>query len=293
MKANDLYASVTAVIIKQLEEGVPPWTRPWKDARIKGVGMIPSNLVTGRLYSGSNILLLWMSAQQRGYDNLQFCTYQQVAGIGAKVRKGEKSTHVIFTKHVTRKDEDSGDERQGTIVKSYPVFHVSQLDGVDPKYLAAQVPDDRKATHEQAISLVKGTGAKFSHGASKAAYYPSRDEIVVPTIGTFESEDAYWGVVLHELTHWSGAEKRLNRTFGKRFGDNAYASEELVAELGSAYLCAQLGFTPSFRSASYIDSWLKVLKGDNRAIFSAASYAGHAATYIWNLAFAEQRQAAE
>ncbi|MBY5594089.1 DUF1738 domain-containing protein [Rhizobium leguminosarum] len=293
MKVAELYQSVTNAIIKQLEEGVPPWVKPWKDEHRKGIGMIPSNLITGRLYSGGNILLLWLTAQAREYPSMQFCTYNQVSSIGAQVRKGERATHVIYTKHLLRKDEETGEDKPGAVVKVYPVFNLAQLDNVDPKYLAAQVPDDRKATHEQAISLVKGTGAKFSHGASKAAYYPGRDEIVVPTIGTFESEDAYWGVVLHELTHWSGAEKRLNRTFGKRFGDNAYASEELVAELGSAYVCAQLGFTPSFRSASYIDSWLKVLKGDNRAIFSAASYAGHAATYIWNLAFAEQREAAE
>ena len=295
MKTHEFYNSVTALIVAQLEQGVVPWTRPWKDSNLKGVGMIPSNLVSGRLYSGSNILLLWLTAQACGYSNLQFCTYHQVNSIGASVRKGERATHIIFTKHVTRKDEESGEEHGGTVVKGYPVFHVSQLDKVPAKYLEAQHPDDTLPTREQAKALVAGCGIKVSHGGNRAAYYPARDEVVLPTVGTFESEDAYWGVVAHELTHATGHKDRLNRQFGKRFADKAYAFEELVAELGSAFICAHLGIPASFRSASYIDSWLKVLKEDNRAIFSAASYGGHATDYLWKKAFPpeEQQQAAE
>lgn len=298
MKTVDLYASITAEVIRQLEEGTPPWTRPWKDDRARGVGMLPSNLVTRRLYSGSNVLLLWMAAMQRGFGGLQFCTYNQVNSIGAKVRKGERAVHVIFTKHVTREDTETGEEKAGTIVKTYPVFHLSQLEGVPDKYLEPQLLPDRAATHSTAISLQRDSGVTTIHGANKAAYYPARDEIVMPNLAAFESEEAYWGVWCHEATHATGHKDRLERVYGKRFGDAGYAFEELVAELGSAFVCARLGIAPSFRSASYIASWLKVLKGDNRAIFSAASYAGHAADWLWRKAFPEEaaedyRQAAE
>lgn len=298
MKTNDLYASVTADVVRQLEEGVPPWTRPWKDDRARGVGMLPSNLVTGRLYSGGNVLLLWMAAMLRDYDGLQFCTYNQVNSIGAKVKKGERAVHVIFTKHVTREHAETGEEKAGTMVKTYPVFHYSQLENVPEKYLELQKLPDNAATHELAVSLRRDCGVTTHHGANKAAYYPARDEIVMPTLPAFESEDAYWGTWCHEAAHATGHKDRLERVYGKRFGDAGYAFEELVAELGSAFLCARLGIPPSFRSASYIESWLKVLKSDNRAIFSAASYAGHAADWLWKQAFPEApadnfRQAAE
>ncbi len=294
MKANDLYATITTEVIRQIEEGTPPWVRPWKDDRRRGVGMIPSNLVSGRLYSGGNVLLLWMAAQARGFPSMQYCTYHQANEMGAQIRKGEKAIHVIFTKHVTRKDEESGDEKGGTIVKAYPVFNVSQLDKVPEKYLEPQEEPAEFASHDLAISFAKGSGAKFVHGGSRACYVPTTDEIHLPSFSAFVDEPAYWGTTCHEMTHWTGHEHRLSRTFGKRFGDAAYSMEELCAELGSAFLCARLGFAPSFRSASYIDSWLKVLKADTRAIFTAASYAGQASDYLWNKAFAEeQRQAAE
>lgn len=290
MKINELYKGVTNTIVAQLEEGVPPWVRPWKDSKLKGVGMIPSNLVTGRLYSGGNILLLWLTAHSRGYENLQFCTYHQVNSIGAKVKKGERSTHVIFTKHVTRKDEESGEEKPGTVVKTYPVFHLSQLESVPEKYLSPQEHAGDPVGDLRVKTFVGGTGVKVSFGSNKAAYYPARDEVVMPTVGVFESQDAFTGTLYHELIHATGHKDRLNREFGRRFGDNAYAFEELVAELGSAFLCARFGIEPSFRSASYLDSWLKVLKADNRAIFSAASYAGHASDWLWKKVYGDERQ---
>ncbi|GAK69346.1 hypothetical protein RRU01S_04_01680 [Agrobacterium rubi TR3 = NBRC 13261] len=292
MKVNDLYASVTREVIRQLEEGTPPWTRPWKDGRLNGVGMIPSNLVTGRLYSGGNILLLWLAASHRGFGSLQFCTYNQVNSIGAKVKKGEKATHVIFTKHGTKKDEESGEDKPMTIVKSYPVFHTSQLDGVPDNYLAAQEPPPSQTViYTRASDFVTGTRVKVKNGGNRAAYYPGGDEIVMPYANQFESEEAYWGTLNHELIHASGHKSRLDRQFGKKFGDTAYAREELVAELGSAFLCARLDIPASYRSASYLESWLKVLKEDNRAIFNAASYAGQASEWLWKQAFPEtQRQ---
>lgn len=295
MKTAELYQSVTDTVIKQLEEGVPPWVRPWKDERRKGVGMIPSNLLTGRLYSGGNILLLWLTAQSREYPSMQFCTYNQVNTIGAQVRKGEKATHVIFTKHVMRKDEETGDEKPGAVVKLYPVFNVSQLDKVPEQYLVPQEQESTPIADFRIKSFAGATGIKVSFGSAKAAYYPARDEIVMPNVGMFESPEAFTGTLMHEKIHGTSHKNRLNRQLGKRFGDEAYSFEEIIAELGSAFLCARFGIEPSFRSASYIQSWLKVLKGDNRAILSAASYAGQASDWLWNKVYHqdERREAAE
>ncbi len=287
MKVNDLYASVTKEVIRQLEEGTPPWVRPWRDAKLTGVGMIPSNLVTGRLYSGGNILLLWLTASQRGFGSLQFATYAQINGIGAKVKKGEKATHVIFTKHGVKKDE-SGEDKAMTIVKSYPVFNIDQIEGVPDKYLAAQeAPKTQIVIYTKASDFVKGTGIRVKNGGNRAAYYPGGDEVVMPFANQFESEEAYFGTLNHELIHASGHKNRLDRQFGKKFGDTAYAREELTAELGSAFLCARLEIPATYRSASYLDSWLKVLKEDSRAIFNAASYAGQASEWLWKKAFPE------
>lgn len=298
MKTVDLYNSVTQRVVTELEAGTPPWTKPWREDKLKGVGLLPSNLATGRLYSGSNVLLLWLAATQHGFSSLQFCTYRQANEMGAKVKKGARATHVIFTKHVMREDTETGEEKAGTVVKTYAVFHHSQLEGVPDKYLEPQMPSDREETHAEAVELRESSGVTTIHGANKAAYYPARDEIVMPNLAVFEGEDAYWGTWCHEGIHATGHKSRLDRVYGKRFGDAGYAFEELVAELGSAFLCARLGIAPSFRSASYIAGWLKVLKGDNRAIFSAASYAGHAADWLWKKAFPEApaeeyRQAAE
>lgn len=290
MKVHDLYKTVTAAVVKQLEEGTPPWVKPWKDERLSGVGMIPTNLVTGRLYSGGNVLLLWMAAHAYGYNSLQFCTYHQANEIGATVRKGSKSHTVIFTKHTLRKDEESGEEKPSTIAKTYPVFHVSQLDNVPEKYLGAQEPVVRglpEGTSSKVV-LARNCGVPVQHGGNRACYVPSTDEVHMPGFKSFVDEDAYWQTLFHEFTHATAHEKRCGRKLGRRFGDDQYAAEELIAELGSAFLGARLGIPAGYRSASYLDSWLKVLKADSRAIFTAASYAGQAADYLWKQAFPPQ-----
>ncbi|TPL98332.1 zincin-like metallopeptidase domain-containing protein [Mesorhizobium sp. B2-3-10] len=292
MKINDLYNTVTATVIKQLEDGVPPWVRPWKDDQLHGVGMIPTNLVTGRRYSGGNILLLWMTAQALGYHNLQFCTYQQLSSIGASVKKGEKATYVIFTKHVMRKGDGEEDGKPGTIVKTYPVFNLSQLDKVPADYLGPQQSAEPEPQDQGSpkVKLARGCGVHVQHGGNRACYIPSKDEVQMPAPSTFVDDEAYWQTLMHEFTHATAHEKRCGRKLGKRFGDEQYSFEEIIAELGSAFLCARLNIEAGFRSASYIESWLKVLKQDNRAIFTAASYAGQAADYLWNTAFQQEKQ---
>lgn len=293
MKLAKFYQDVTDEVIRQLEAGTPPWTKPWTDSKRSGLGMVPSNLVTGRLYSGGNILLLWMNAMAKGYPHLQYCTYNQVNSMGAVVRKGERAAHIIFTKHVLNKDEATGDEKASTIVKSYPVFNVAQLDKVDAKYLEPQRASDIASGHVRANQLMAGAGVPVAHRGNRAFYSPAEDSITLPPYDSFMDDAAYWGTAFHELTHATGAKHRLDRRFGKRFGDSHYAAEELVAELGSAFLCARLEFPPSFRSAAYISSWLKVLKEDNRAVFGAASMAGQASDWLWSKGFpAEDREAA-
>lgn len=286
MKTSELYDSVTQRIITELKEGTPPWVKPWT-GQAKGVNLTPANAVSGRPYSGINVLILWASALDRGYPTHGWATFQQANQIGASVRKGEKATQVVFVKR-TVKEEEGQEPKKSTMMKAYPVFNLAQLDNVPPQYLEAEPPSDEDVTHDAAFQLVKDAGIKVIHGGNRAAYYPARDEIVMPPFGSFKEEADYWGTMFHEATHWTGAKKRLDRRFGKRFGDKAYSFEELVAELGSAFTCARLGIPGSFRSASYLDHWLKILGDDNRAIFTAASYASQAANYI-----AEQQHAVQ
>lgn len=288
MKTAELYKSVTDRIITELKEGVPPWAKPWKDGS-RGLTSLPVNATSGRMYSGINVLILYMEAKEKEYPTHGWATFQQANQIGASVRKGEKATQVVFVKRTTKEPEKEGDEpKKSTVMKAYSVFNLAQLDNVPPQYVEQPTETDPDIAHDNAFQLVKDIGIKVTHGGNKAAYYPHRDEIVMPPFGAFEQEADYWGVMFHEATHWTGSKKRLDRQFGKRFGDKAYSFEELVAELGSAFTCARLGIPSSFRSAAYIDHWLKILEEDNRAIFSASSYAGHAAAYIEEQAHAVQ-----
>lgn len=290
MKANDLYKETTNRIIRELEEGTPPWVKPWKHSHVRGIGMLPSNLVTGRLYSGSNILLLWMTASLRGYSSLQFCTYKQANDMGARVRKGEKSCNVLFTKRTTKEDEETGDQKATTIVKVYSVFHVSQLDEVPDRYLHEQAPLDLEPTPQKFRDFISSSGMDVRFGFNEACYIPSQDFIKMPAFGVFDSEEAFASTLLHESCHWAGHESRLNRKLSTKFASKEYSFEELIAELGSAFLCARLGYQPQTQTASYLQSWLKVLKEDSRAIFTAASYAGQAADWIWKQAYGEEEQ---
>jgi len=290
MKTAELYASVTQRIINELEKGTIPWVQPWS-GQSGATLLIPANLVTNRAYSGINTLILWCEAQEKGYPTHAWCTFQQANEMKAKVRKGEKATPVVFVKRVEKEDEATGEKKASTILKSYYVFNQAQLENVPPQYERLPGRDflDPEKCRDEALEYQKNCGVPVVHGGNRAAYYPQRDQIVMPPFGSFEDEDAYWGVFFHEVTHASGHKERLNRNLTGRFGTEAYAAEELVAELGSAFTCARIGIPPSFRSSAYIENWLKVLKGDNQAIFRAASYASQATDFMWEQAFyAEQ-----
>ena len=279
MKINDLYESVTLSILADLEAGVPVWVQPWKTKKRTSLGLLPANLATGRTYSGINIPVLWHAAKSAGYVDHAWMTFQQALALDAHVRKGERGTHIVFTKKLSVKgDDDDADGRQISMLRGFTVFNVSQIDGL-PSKLAT--PEEIPCPTENDVDrFVAATRAEIHHGGSRACFVPSLDIIQLPARSTFVSSESYYATGLHELGHWSGHESRLNRDLKNRFGTKAYAAEELIAELTSAFLCAHFGINGELRHASYIDNWIALLKEDNRAIFTAASKASQAADFL-------------
>jgi antirestriction protein ArdC len=270
-----LYAEVTARIVAELEAGAAPWLKPWKSS--KGSGVMPVNAVTGREYHGINIAILWDAADRRGYQAQRWLTFQQAKQKGASVRKGEKATGVVFTKRLTVKDKETDEEREISMLRGYHVFNVCQVEGLPEPPKAEEQPEEARLQHAEAF--IKATGAKIREGRM-AAFIPSLDLIEMPPFGAFKTPASYYATHLHELGHHSGHESRLNRNLANRFGSKAYAAEELIAELTSAFLCAHLGIQGDLRHAGYLQHWAELLREDNRAIFTAAAKAQQAANYL-------------
>lgn len=277
---QNLYKEVTDRIVRELESGTAPWVKPWRNAKTSS--FMPANLFTGRPYSGLNVLLLWCEASEKGYPTHSWATFQQAKEVGANVRKGEKSSLVVFVKPM--KDED--EEKAWIVMRSFRVFNLAQLDNVPEKYVGE--PQEPPPVDAHPLLNV----VPVIHGGNRACYFHSRDQIAMPHREQFVSEEEYYATLAHELIHASGHESRLNRQFGKRFGDRVYGMEELTAELGSAFLCARLGIPHLSNSAAYLQSWITTLKEDIRAIFSVASAAQKGADWVWNAAYPE-RMAAE
>jgi antirestriction protein ArdC len=284
----DVYTRVTERIIEELTKGVRPWLRPWSSGNTDGRITAPLRH-NGTPYRGVNILLLWGEAMAKGYTCPLWMTYKQAAELGAQVRKGETGALVVYADRFTKTEHnDQGEdvERSIPFMKGYSVFNVEQVDGLPAHYYSKPVPKgDPLPLIEAADAFFNQTGARFQHGGDRAFYAPSRDFIQLPLVEAFTDAESYAATKAHELIHWTGHASRCAREFGKRFGDTAYAREELVAELGAAFLCAALGITPEPREdhAAYLDHWLQVLKTDKRAIFSAAAYAQRAADYLHGL----------
>lgn len=280
MKITALYEQVTNSIITDLERGAVPWVKPWKAT---GNSLIPLNAATRRQYNGINIPILWEAAERNAYPKNEWLTFKQALEKGAVVRRGEKSTHVVFVKKIHPKDDE---ERLIGMLKAYSVFNVSQVDGLaqpDPPTIVSEVE-----RHQDIETFIQATKAEVKHGGDMAAYIPSRDYITMPEAHTFKGMEHYYATVLHELTHWTGAKHRLDRDLSGRFKTASYAAEELVAELGAAFLCAHLGIQGELRHSGYIGNWLQLLKEDSRAIFTASSKASQAADYLRG--FGEQAQ---
>jgi len=282
--SRDVYQEITDRVIAQLEAGVTPWIKPWQAGAVGSAFGVPTNYVTGRAYRGVNVLLLMCS----GYPDQRWLTFNQVVAAGGSV-KGEHGTQVVLFKPYEVRDakRDDGATKMIPLIRSFTVFNIAQVKGLE----VAPVAEPATITYTEAASLL--AQAKVVHGGARACYIPSVDRIHLPELVAFESEAAYWGTALHELTHWSGHDSRLNRLEKlARYGDDSYAREELVAELGAAFLCAQVGIGYASRHADYIGHWLKVLKGDKKAIVNAASLAQAACDFINPAEVAEIEEAA-
>lgn len=283
---RDLHAEITNQLIAGIEADPGQPSLPWR--RMGGGLHLPVNTLTGKHYNGINILQLWVAAEQRGYAVPIWGTYRQWAERGCQVRRGEKSSLVVFYKEYETdpNPDDASDNGKRRVARASYVFNADQVDGfVYPEAVTALGAIERI---EQADHFVAATGAAVRHGGDRAFFQHSDDHIQMPDEGLFTGTDtmarneAYYGVLVHELVHWSGAKHRLDRDMGKRFGDASYAAEELVAEIGAAFLCAELGITQDVRPdhAQYLAQWLKLLKDDNRAVFAAAARASEAAAYL-------------
>ncbi|WP_454882598.1 ArdC family protein [Sphingomonas oryzagri] len=286
----DLYSEVTTRIIGELEAGRFPWVQPW-DAKAAG-GLapgLPRNAVTGRTYSGVNILTLWGEVIARAYPSQSWLTYGQALDAGGNVRKGEKGVTVVYADHFTpeaekaRAAETGDDARSIPFLKRFTLFNVAQCEGLRDGLIGDPAPLPEREIVPVAEELIAASGADFRIGGNKAYYVPSVDYIQIPPQPAFFDQINYYRTALHELTHWVGGPKRLARDQSGGFGSKIYAREELVAEMGSAFLCAALGIVPTVRHADYLAGWLEVLRDDNRAIFRAASAASKAADYLLSL----------
>lgn len=274
---KDHYQVVTDQIVAALEAGTTPWVCPWD--RVAG---LPHNGHSGHVYRGINTWLTWAS----GHNDPRWFTFKQVGNYGTShVRKGEKSTPIIFWSFVKKTDEDDdGTTRTRTIpmLRTFAVFNYTQIEW-DAEHMpkGVELRDIDPATAcAEAAAFVTETGAEVVHGGNRACYSPSMDRISMPEAGAFKDAQNYWSTLLHEVTHWSGHTSRCNRDLKGRFGSEAYAAEELVAELGSAFLCADFGIKGGLQHPEYVANWLKVLKGDKYAVFTAARLAKQAVTFL-------------
>jgi antirestriction protein ArdC len=280
---------VTNRIIAELEQGVRPWLKPWNAGNTDGRIVRPLR-ANGQPYKGINVLMLWGEALAQGFASPFWMTYRQAQELGAQVKKGEHGSLVVYADRIQK--TETGDngievEREIPFMKGYTVFNCEQIDGLSEHFYGRPSPPlpvpDRIAGAEQ---FAAASGADIRHGGNRAFYAIDADRVQLPPFESFTDAESYYATLLHELTHWTRHPKRLDREFGrKRWGDEGYAAEELVAELGAAFLCADLGITPEPRAdhASYIANWLEVLKNDKRAIFTAAAHAQRVADYLHGL----------
>lgn len=283
----DVYTRITDQIVEALEQGVRPWMKPWDAEHAAGRITRPLRH-NGIPYAGINVVMLWSSAVAQGFAAPIWMTFRQAKQLGGFVKKGEKGSLVVYANTITRTETDKetgeDEEREIPFMKGYSVFNIDQIEGLPEHFYAVAEPKlDPVQRIEHAERFFAETGAEIRHGGNQAYYAVGTDYVQMPPFVSFKDAESYYATLAHECTHWTRHPSRLDRDFGrKRWGDEGYAMEELVAELGSAFLAADLGLTPEVRDdhAAYIASWLKVLKNDKRAIFTAASHAQKAADFL-------------
>jgi antirestriction protein ArdC len=279
----DVYSRVTSQIVNAIEAGVSNWRMPWHTSG--KFAFSPINVTSKKPYRGINTVCLWAAANAKGYERGEWGTYAQWLDRGAQVRKGERATLVVFWKFANNASESDDGEETPTagsrllFTRGYSVFNAAQVDGYSPK-ADAETPVEQRI--EQAEVFFAGINARVIHQGNRAFYSPADDTITLPPFGAFFTPADYYSTRAHETGHWTSTESRCNRELGKRFGDAAYSVEELVAELTAAFTLAHLGLSSEPRAdhAQYIASWLRVLKADKRAIFTAASKAQQATDYL-------------
>ena len=283
---HSIHDRVTATILQQIEaspgDPVMPWHRPAGSAL-----HIPKNATTDSAYRGINILMLWIAADMNQYPTGLWASYKQWSGVGAQVRKGEKAAQVVFYKEFDVERATDDDDGKRRVLRTSSVFNVAQVDGfVTPSPEECDLgPVIRSAEFD---GFVAKTGARINHGGHRAYYSLTTDEITMPEeqsfVGTptMDRNLGYMSVLAHELGHWSGP--RLDRQLGNRFGTHAHAAEEIIAEMTAAFVCAELGLASEPRAdhAQYIAHYMKLLRDDSRAIFTAAAAASKAAAYLFS-----------
>ena len=285
----DLYTRVTNAIFADLEKGVRPWLKPWNAEHAAGRITRPLR-AGGQPYKGINVLMLWASAMTQNFAAPIWMTFHQAQELKANVRKGSKGSLVVYADRIAKTETTEGGEenhRDIYFMKGYTVFNVEQIEGLPAHFYAPAVPQlDPVQRIEAADRFFANTGADIRHGGNQAYYACQSDYVQMPPFVAFRDAESYSSTLAHELTHWTKHPSRVAREFGpKRFGDEGYAQEELVAEIGAAFLCCDLGITPEIREdhAAYLDHWLKVLKADKRAIFQAAAHAQRAVDFLHGL----------
>lgn len=287
---TDVYEQITAALIASIEEGTGKFEMPWHAMSS------PVNAANRKLYRGINILMLWANARKHSYSSNEWATYRQWNELGAQVRKGERSAIVVLWKFFDseteeqQEDLDDAPARPRCFARAYHVFNAAQVDGYQAKP-EKQLPESERIA--QADAFFNAIPATIQYGGDRAYYSPAGDYIQMPPFAQFKSAEKYVSVLCHELSHWSGARGRLNRDLAGRFGDASYAMEEMCAQISASFLCAdlQIRSEPSAADAAYVQSWLRILRDDRRAIFTAASKAQEAANYLKQLAALAQERA--
>lgn len=285
---RDMYQEVTNAVLELMDEHGADWIKPWITSA--GANGLPYNPARGTAYKGSNVFWLLLAAHMHGFTSNAWGTVNQWNKQGCHVRKGEHhSANVVFFKKKTFRDWNPAKEeyetRQVPLIRWFPVFNADQVEGFEEE----PVDNMGMTPVEVAEQWIDNTGAKFGTGPN-AGYVPSADKIVMPPKKAFTSAEGYYATAFHELTHWTAPKGRCDRNMKGRFGDDTYAMEELVAEMGAAFQCVYLGVTyePHADHAKYLNHWLKVLEGDKRAFMRATTKAQEAVDYLDSFQWEEE-----
>lgn len=279
----DIHQEVTDAIVAALEEGTAPWVRPWN-----GSQGFPLNATTNKAYNGVNVFLLWMKEAAKGYGSSRWLTFKQAKKAGGTVRRGEKGTRIVFFNWREFKDKaDPSKIKRIPFLRWYTVFNVDQCDELPDKVIGkveadTVLPEEERIARAEAYfaAIHESTGITPVRSGARACYSPLLDTINLPEFSSFKDAGAAYATEAHEFGHATGHKTRLGRDLSGGFGSPAYAAEELVAEMTSAFVCAQLNLSGMLQHPEYIGHWIKVLKGNKKAIFTAASLAKKAHAFL-------------